>query len=98
MATGHYHGTGAGVTPHDTNRERLNRDLQGEHGGVGTGLAAETERRAANENLNANYGPHSTNLGNKVDPTVDSDLSSHPGARRVCAHQTTNETIADRCL
>jgi hypothetical protein len=28
--TGKYAGTGAGVTPHDTERERLNRDIQGE--------------------------------------------------------------------
>jgi len=28
--TGQYGGTGAGVTPHDTNRERVNRNLQGE--------------------------------------------------------------------
>jgi len=30
FATGQYAGTGAGVTPHDTGRERLNRDIQGE--------------------------------------------------------------------
>jgi hypothetical protein len=35
--TGKYHGTGAGVTPKDTNAERLNRDLQGEGGHIGTG-------------------------------------------------------------
>jgi hypothetical protein len=35
--TGKYHGTGAGVTPHDTKAERLNRDLQGEGGHIGTG-------------------------------------------------------------
>jgi hypothetical protein len=31
MENGHYHGTGAGVTPHDTARERQNRALQGEY-------------------------------------------------------------------
>jgi hypothetical protein len=35
--TGKYHGTGAGVTPSDTKAERLNRDLQGEGGHIGTG-------------------------------------------------------------
>jgi len=30
VETGKYAGTGAGVTPHDTDRERLNRNLQGE--------------------------------------------------------------------
>jgi len=37
IETGRYHGTGAGVTPHDTKTERLNRDIQGEGGHVGTG-------------------------------------------------------------
>lgn len=35
--TGKYQGTGAGVTPADTKAERVNRDLQGEGGHVGTG-------------------------------------------------------------
>jgi hypothetical protein len=29
--SGHYVGTGAGVTPADTDRERVNREVQGEH-------------------------------------------------------------------
>jgi len=35
--TGVYRGTGAGVTPHDTAAERVNRDAQGEGGHIGTG-------------------------------------------------------------
>jgi len=47
METGHYHGTGAGVTPKDTTTERLNRDIQGEGGHIGTGQTTYgTERRA----------------------------------------------------
>lgn len=57
---GHYHGTGAGVTPADTGRERVNRAVQGEASHVGS----------------TNYGPHSTNVGNKIDPTVDSDANN----------------------
>lgn len=30
MEHGHYHGTGAGVTPADTSREKVNRTIQGE--------------------------------------------------------------------
>ncbi|TID25244.1 hypothetical protein E6O75_ATG04449 [Venturia nashicola] len=40
--TGKYQGTGAGVTPVDTKAERVNRDLQGEGGHVGTGQSAYT--------------------------------------------------------
>ncbi|KAJ4304947.1 hypothetical protein N0V90_000475 [Kalmusia sp. IMI 367209] len=55
---GHYHGTGAGVTPKDTDRERVNRAVQGESATVGS----------------TNYGPHGTNVGNKLDPRFDSDV------------------------
>jgi hypothetical protein len=58
MQNGHYHGTGAGVTPIDTERERANRVAQGESASVGS----------------TNYGPHATNAGNKVDPRFDSDM------------------------
>ena len=59
---GHYHGTGAGVTPADTDRERINRAAQGESATVGS----------------TNYGPHGTNIGNKLDPRFDSD-NDHRG-------------------
>ncbi|KAJ4349828.1 uncharacterized protein N0V89_008447 [Didymosphaeria variabile] len=58
--TGHYHGTGAGVTPVDTDRERINRAAQGESATVGS----------------TNNGPHGTNVGNKLDPRFDSDLDN----------------------
>jgi hypothetical protein len=58
MEHGHYHGTGAGVTPVDTGRERVNRAAQGESAVPGS----------------TNYGPHATNVGNKVDPRFDSDM------------------------
>ena len=54
---GHYHGTGVGLTPVDTDRERVNRAAQGESATVGS----------------TNYGPHGTNVGNKLDPRFDSD-------------------------
>lgn len=57
---GHYHGTGAGVTPVDTDRERVNRAAQGEARTVGS----------------TNYGSHGTNVGNKLDPRYDSDLDN----------------------
>ncbi|KAF1978607.1 hypothetical protein BU23DRAFT_228826 [Bimuria novae-zelandiae CBS 107.79] len=60
--TGHYHGAGAGVTPVDTDRERVNRAVHGESATVGS----------------TNYGPHSTNVGNKLDPRFDSD-NDHRG-------------------
>lgn len=61
MDHGYHHdrGTGAGVTPVDTTAERHHRNAQGEFT-HGTG--------------STNYGPHATNIGNKVDPRVDSDL------------------------
>lgn len=64
MNHGHYHGTGAGVTPHDTEREKANRAVQGEYPGTGTQPAGVGS---------TNYGPHSTNMGNKMDPRFDSD-------------------------
>lgn len=60
----HTHGTGAGVTPVDTASGRPSHTAQG---GLGTQTGS------------TNYGPHDTNLGNKVDPRFDSDL----GTRRV---------------
>ncbi|KAF2797388.1 hypothetical protein K505DRAFT_298410 [Melanomma pulvis-pyrius CBS 109.77] len=63
MEHGHYHGTGAGVTPVDTARERQNRAAQGEYSNhTHTGPT--------------NYGPHATNTGNKLDPRYDSDLGT----------------------
>ncbi|KAF1959915.1 hypothetical protein CC80DRAFT_533217 [Byssothecium circinans] len=56
IENGHYHGTGAGVTPHDTQRERANRVVQGEANPVGS----------------TNYGPHGTSAGNTLDPRVES--------------------------
>lgn len=53
FASGKYAGTGAGVTPHDTERERVNRGLQGEntafaHGhGQGTSTANSANSSAA---------------------------------------------------
>jgi hypothetical protein len=56
METGRYHGTDAGVTPHDTTRDRLNRDVQGEGGHVGTG--------------NATYGSARMGAETRTGPTV----------------------------
>ncbi|KAL5379663.1 hypothetical protein DPSP01_008360 [Paraphaeosphaeria sporulosa] len=71
---GHYHGTGAGVTPKDTDRERVNRYAQGESATLGS----------------TNYGPHGTNLGNKLDPRFDSDLDNRAtnatGSTNIGAH------------
>ncbi|KAF2814201.1 uncharacterized protein BDZ99DRAFT_371606, partial [Mytilinidion resinicola] len=62
MNTGHYHGTGAGVTPVDTDRERQNRVAQGEYDNSGA-YSGNTAR-----------GPHQSSMANKADPTVDSNL------------------------
>ena len=48
----HRTGHGAGVTPADTDRERLN----------------------TTHNTSTNYGSHSTNTANKLDPRFDSDM------------------------
>ncbi|KZM18268.1 uncharacterized protein EKO05_0005153 [Ascochyta rabiei] len=48
----HRTGHGAGVTPADVDRERLN----------------------TTHNTSTNYGSHSTNTGNKLDPRFDSDM------------------------
>ncbi|KAF9740266.1 hypothetical protein PMIN06_010411 [Paraphaeosphaeria minitans] len=72
---GHYHGTGAGVTPKDTDRERVNRYAQGESATLGS----------------TNYGPHGTNLGNKLDPRFDSDLDNRgttTGSTNIGPHST----------
>ncbi|KAL1610334.1 hypothetical protein SLS60_002000 [Paraconiothyrium brasiliense] len=72
---GHYHGTGAGVTPVDTDRERVNRAAQGESVTVGS----------------TNHGPHGTNVGNKLDPRFDSDLDNRgtcTGNTNVGSHST----------
>lgn len=61
MEHGHYHGTRAGVTPVDTERERMNRVAQGEYG--------PTE--------STKYAPHGTNVGNKVDPRYESNVNQH---------------------
>lgn len=63
MEHGHYHGTGAGVTPVDTARERQNRAAQGEY-------STHTHTGSTN------YGPHSANTSNKLDPRYDSDLGT----------------------
>lgn len=62
--TGNYHGTGAGVTPIDTDRERINRAAQGESATV----------------TSTNHGPHGTNIGNKLDPRFDSDCDHRGSA------------------
>lgn len=72
---GHYHGTGAGVTPKDTDRERVNRYAQGESATLGS----------------SNHGPHGTNVGNKLDPRFDSNLDDHSttaGSTNVGHHST----------
>ncbi|KAF2645042.1 hypothetical protein P280DRAFT_504505 [Massarina eburnea CBS 473.64] len=91
MENGHYHGTGAGVTPHDTERERINRDIQGESRPVGstnygshaTNVGNKIDPRFDSDvdhrgtvTGSTNYGPHSTNVGNKVDPRIESEADS----------------------
>ncbi|KAF2262795.1 hypothetical protein CC78DRAFT_582238 [Lojkania enalia] len=68
MNQGYYHGTGAGVSPADTAPKKQNRMAQGEYT-ADSGYTGPT-----------NYGPHSTNTGNKLDPRYDSDLD-HRGPR-----------------
>lgn len=65
VASGTYQSHNAGVTPADTTREKL------QDGGAATqahGTAGFGSHTAANA------GPHSSNLANKLDPRVDSDL------------------------
>jgi len=67
MNTGHYHGTGAGVTPADTTQERQNRVAQGEYdNGANVYSGTTTTTR----------GPHESNVANKVDPRIDSNLGT----------------------
>lgn len=92
MERGHYHGTGAGVTPVDTDRERANRVMQGEYDGAGSTNYGPHDSNVANKldprydsdmdhrgtvSGSTNYGPHSTNVGNKLDPRIDSDMGKH---------------------
>ncbi|KAF4546655.1 Period circadian protein [Lasiodiplodia theobromae] len=91
--TGRYHGTGAGVTPADTAAERHNRAAQGEYPSTtSTGLGSSTHNPTTTTHSGAydtagttgygnpqstNAGPHGSNIANKADPRVDSDLDSH---------------------
>ncbi|KAF2191240.1 hypothetical protein K469DRAFT_720235 [Zopfia rhizophila CBS 207.26] len=79
MEHGHYHGTGAGVTPTDTARERQNRAAQGEYAHPNDGVGGTNYAPNPNAGVGStNYGPHHTNLANKVDPRFDSD-TDHRG-------------------
>jgi hypothetical protein len=55
--TGKYAGTGAGVTPHDTDRERVNRNLQGEGAAFSHPTTTGASTTAAPAAGGANPGP-----------------------------------------
>ncbi|KAF2500742.1 hypothetical protein BU16DRAFT_523504 [Lophium mytilinum] len=89
MNTGHYHGTGAGVTPVDTARERQNRVAQGEFDNSGAAYSGSTARAPHQNHVaqggydnsgaysgNTARGPHQSSMANKVDPTVDSEFGT----------------------
>lgn len=56
IETGKYQGTGAGVTPHDTKAEHLNRNVQGEGVGVGTTGGSQTGVSGAGASTTAGTG------------------------------------------
>ena len=73
--TGHYQSHNAGVTPADTTREKLHDGgaTTQAHGTAGLGSNAGTANTVG---TSTNAGPHSSNLANKADPRVDSDLGT----------------------
>lgn len=90
--TGHHgHGTGAGTTttagPHDSNlankmdprvdSDRSTYGTTGQHGTTsGTGMTG-TGMTGHNYNTRStNAGPHDSNMANKMDPRVDSDMDN----------------------
>ncbi|SLM36226.1 hypothetical protein LPUS_05713 [Lasallia pustulata] len=68
VESGHYQSHNAGVTPADTTREKLHDGGATTHAHGAAGLGSSTA------GTSTNAGPHSSNLANKLDPSVDSDL------------------------
>ena len=71
VESANYQSNNAGVMPADTTREKLR------HGGASThahGTAATAGLESSTAGTSTNAGPHSSNLANKLDPRVDSDL------------------------
>lgn len=80
-----YRGHNAGVTPVDTEAERMNTTgptgaTSTNYGPHSTNTANKLDPRVDSDldhrgtvTDSTNYGPHSTNVGNKLDPRVDSD-------------------------
>lgn len=67
IRTGKYQGTGAGVTPADTDAERVNRDVQGEGGHVGTGQSTyNTTGTTGNTNTTGIIGTTGTTTSDRV--------------------------------
>ena len=70
--TGPIAGTTTGTT---TGMTAGNTNTVGTTTGRNTGIGSTTAGTTTTPGLgSSNYGPHNTNLGNKIDPTVDSDL------------------------
>ncbi|KAI0582434.1 hypothetical protein PtrSN002B_005700 [Pyrenophora tritici-repentis] len=83
------HATSAGVTPADTDRERMNttNTTSTNYGSHNSNIGNKIDPRYDSDmdhrgtaTGSANHGPHSTNVSNKLDPRVDSDADhrSHP--------------------
>ncbi|CAA9966639.1 hypothetical protein PTMSG1_09998 [Pyrenophora teres f. maculata] len=76
------HATSAGVTPADTDRERMNttNTTSTNYGSHNSNIGNKVDPRYDSDmdhrgtaTGSANHGPHSTNVSNKLDPRVDSD-------------------------
>lgn len=86
VGTGTSHSATTTAGPHSSNvanklDPRIDSDMDGSRnmgaasGATGTSAYTGTGAHSAGHNTSSNHGPHNSNLANKADPRIDSDLS-----------------------
>lgn len=100
--TGTSHSATTTAGPHSSNLAnkadpRIDSDLDGSRnlgaasGATGNSAYTGTGTHTAGHNTSSNHGPHNSNLANKADPRIDSDLD---GSRNLGAGSTTTGNSA----
>lgn len=98
VGTGPSHSATTTAGPHSSNLlnkadPRIDSDLDGSRnlgaasGAAGNSAYTGTSAHTAGHNTSSNHGPHNSNLANKADPRIDSDLD---GSRNLGAASGTN--------
>jgi len=90
----HSHNTTSGVGTHNTHNNGIhNNGVHNTHNGVGTGVGTTGGLTGGTtHSAHTTAGPHSSNVANKLDPLVDSDLSKQHGTAGIHTGNTVGHT------